>query len=273
MNTQPIEIIKATLQAYRQAASKASHSLRRNWLIVPASVLAYVSLGIMATVVSPLGIAGGFILGIYQVFLLSLFYLWLETAQERAALRFKELVRFDYGMFSATISVAFIIFLFRYLADMTGQATDFPLVFFVNAGLFVACNAIPEVIYIQRYESIPALKEAFEFTKNNWIEWFLPFLILALPVLITEPELLLRLITGAEAMLPALLLVTLVNIGTDKAVMFFPTSSVESAHGLSLFLSLIALVVATWFMLFRGFLFHELNGGTRRQRIFAARQR
>jgi hypothetical protein len=272
MNIQPLEIITATFQSYRKAASQASQSLKRNWLIMPASVLAYFALEIAVPLVSPLGIAGGFILGIFGIFLISLFYLWLEQAQERAPLKFQDLVRFDYGMFSAAISVAFILFLLRYITGMFGQTTGFPLTLFVNVGFFIACNAIPEVIYIQRYESLPAIKEAFEFTKNNWIEWFLPFIVLALPILLSEPTLLLALLTGAETMIPAKILIDVVTIGCVKAMALAP-QLFENAQSLPTILHLMAIVIATWFMLFRGFLFHELNGGTRRQRIFAARQR
>jgi hypothetical protein len=121
--------------------------------------------------------------------------------------------------------------------------------------LLIILNPVPEIIYQGRSEGLNVLQESVEFLRNSGVEWFLPFVALALFSMFLFP-------------LPILMMPLQIGHLTFPAF---------SGGGL-LFASLAGLVwavisAATLFvlMVFRGLLFRALARGTRRQRIFRSR--
>jgi hypothetical protein len=112
----------------------------------------------------------------------------------------------------------------------------------VNVILYVLLNAVPELIYQSRISGLALLSASYEFIVANWLEWFVPNILIA---------------TAGYLLIPALNRLA-VSLPDFLALLF-----VASAFGL----------FVAFFMIFRGVLFAELSGSTRRSRLFRYRAR
>lgn len=239
------------LQTYRQCVVSASVGLWRNWILIPAACVAYYLFVLAAMLFAPMGIAGGFILGAIGIALLSLYYSWIHETVQGTRLRWKSLTEFDTGLFFQIISVAFIfwIVLDLLLAPTIAASKNYFLGACVNLGVGILFNAIPEMLQQQRSEGMQSLAETFTFVRDNWIEWFIPLVIVLLPMLLLwSPMDALFLLTESQPLLPVFV--------------FFQAWVPLKGYIGWLYLPL-ALVLAHWFMLFRAHLFDQLDGRAR----------
>jgi len=245
----------ATYGLYRDCFIGATKSVWVHWIVILGSVAAYFAYIIAVSIFGRFGLAGGFILGIIQIGLLSLYYIWLQAASNRERLNIKDLLHFDFGMFMTAISVAFVISIALLLiSPFTARSDSAWVVQLIQFGAVIVFNAIPEVIYLNRSQSISALAEAFDFVKTHWIEWFIPLLIIAAPMIAYDGKLLLLELSKIEVLLlPAFLVV---KIWSMLGPFTIPMNIV------------LGIVLANWFMLFRALLFKELQSGGRRRRIY-----
>lgn len=260
----------ATLFAIKDSAVEAFKDLLKNWIIIPGTILAFYLFSLIVPFFSALGIAGGFIAGFIYVALISMYYLWLSRTLRGEKLNWRDLKDFDQGLFWSFISVGFIFWILSYLFRPLGQMPDTLWAFgCFKLALFLLFNPIPEIVYIQRSESLYALKESFDFVKRNWIEWFIPLVILFSPLLILNPYFVLTSIAGAnpftaaaEPLLPPLLIFSLTRLTLDIQL-----------GGLEVIAIIFSLAITNWFMLFRGHFFQALESGTRRKRIYEMKNR
>lgn len=252
--------LQATTKAYSAAAKDAAHMLFKNWIILVGSLAAFFAFLLIAPLVAPLGIAGGFLLGLFQLVFLTLYYHWIASSVRRTKLRWSDLIEFEPPLFFTILSVAFLIFVVEFILQSLTRGLHLEwVVACAQLAIFFAFNALPEVIMIRRIESLSAFASAWEFIRDNLIEWYIPLLVLLSPLLLLsmQPELLLLVLGQSEPLLPVLAVV--------QSYQFLSVGSLS-------LVSLLGLLVGTWFMLFRGFLFLELESSSRRQRAFQARQ-
>ncbi len=267
------EMIQATLLIYKDSAVDAFHALRKSWTLIPGSFGAYLLFLFLYEILSTFSInagaqvAIGFVLGFIQIGLLSMYYRWLSEARERHGLSLKDLIIFDGPLFYQTISVAFIFFLIEYflgsLFQGIAQASLFPL--FLQLSLVFAFNAVPEVIYLRRIDGLGALGTSFTFLRENSVEWFLPFILVLLPVVLLSPGGAVVLLSQSEPLLPPL---TVITAWKPFIIQYSWQSGSEI---LGWVLTILSLVLANWYMLFRGYLYLALESGTRRSRAFRAK--
>ena len=164
-------------------------------------------------------------------------------------------------MFLDILGVAFIFFLALIGLEFfiaTDQSSHWRLLrTIVSLLLFLIFNPVAEVTYTHRFSGMHALSHAANFIKDNWIEWFIPLAILMAPAIYLYADSIALILANAEILLPATAIVR-----------------VWSIFGLitGYALSLIGILIAIWFMLFRGFLFAALDSSSRRQRAFKWRQ-
>jgi hypothetical protein len=183
----------------------------------------------------------------------------------RERLLFKGLYQLDVGLFSSVINTAFILFIGKFLVSLFAQAPGLEwIMVLVQFGLVIVFNALPEVLYVQKYEGVAALQESLDFIKRNWIEWFLPLLLIAAPWILISTDMLLFLIAKMDELLPATIVFHITRV--------FSAAYLNNLGVVGSFLSyFLALVLFVWFMLFRGFLFAGMVNGSRRQRAFRAK--
>lgn len=253
-------LLKATLAMYREAAVQASRGVLRNWPLVLGSIAAYVAFIFCISILGPLGMAGGFVLGLIQVALLTLYYSWISQTVRKERLELRELLQPEWPLFWNIIGVGFLLWIIEYLVSPLQYYPEQRWFYHcVKLGLFLIFNAVPEFIYLHRYDSFYALKEAFNFIRQHWIEWYLPLLVILAPAMLMSWQIVLlpMAAAGADPLLPALVIVSQLE--------YFLQAQLP---GLPLVASIIGVVLANWFMIFRGFLFIDLHGNNRRKRMF-----
>lgn len=269
-----VELLSATLHLYRQAVQATWRSLARSWMTVAALMgFALLFLG-AARIAAPLGgMIGGVVLGLINALLVGATLRLIE--QSLSAVRTIQLtdVTESFGhYFWDVIGVGFVLWLPLMALDMGTQSNPYGgfLSSAVMLLLFILLNAAPEVIYQIRHDSpLDVFKASYEFVLEHWIEWFLPFAILAFPIVVSPGGLqeFFSLSTGVGRgaglnflqllMLPFTLIGGWLSyIGIDPDAQW-------------IFLLLLTPLVTAAALLFRGHLFALLRGSTRRQRMFA----
>lgn len=269
------ELLSATIYLYTQALRATVRSLKRSWMAV-AALIAFVFLFVgAARFAAPLGMGGGLLLGAVNALLVGATLRLIEQSLSGArTIQFGDVAESFGHYFWDVIGVGFVLWLPTMLLDIGMQANPYGR--FLSSAflllLFILLNPAPEVIYQVRHNSpLDVFKTSYEFVLEHWIEWFLPFAVMILPVILSPNglqgffELSGR--AGRGAGLDFLQLV------------FLPFSIIGgwlSYVGIDpnaqwILLLLLTPPVALAIMLFRGHLFALLHGSSRRQRLFSRR--
>ncbi len=259
MNLKWSEIVTGTLAIYVASARSATAGLRRNWVIIPGIVGLYLAFVFLSFALGSLGMLGGFLVSLFALAALTLYYNWLSQTVTRQRVRMVDLKEFDVALFFGIISVSFVLWIASLLVESVAMGAQMPgLQLLLSLFIIFACNATPEVLYLNRAESVHALLEAFRFVRDNAIEWYLPFILLSLPFLSLGFDVFVIQFASSYPLLPI------------SMVMEAPRALISGEFGI--LAAGLGVILAHWFMLFRAHLFQELSRGTRRQRAFAARQ-
>lgn len=263
------------LEVYRQALKATGRSLRVSLIAMAALVVFAFLFALAARLAAPLGIAGGFLLGAVNALLVGATLKLVE--QSLGAMRTIQMrdVMDSFGQyFWDVISVGFVLWLPMMALEMGVQANPYGQ-FLSSAVLllaFLLLNPAPEVIYQIRHDSpLDVFKSSYEFVMEHWIEWFLPLVVLLLPV-VMSPSGLQEFVAisgrvgrgaGLDFFQILILPFTLLGgwltyIGIHPEIQW-------------LLVLLLTPPVAMAILLFRGHLFALLHGSSRRQRLFARR--
>jgi hypothetical protein len=270
-----VELLSATLHLYRQALQATWRSLMRSWVMVAALIgFALLFVG-AARIVGSLGMIGGVLLGLVNALLVGATLRLIEQSLSAVrTIQFTDVTESFGHYFWDVIGVGFVLWLPMMALDMGTQANPYGG-FFSSAVmllLFILLNAAPEVIYQIRHDSpLDVFKASYEFVLEHWIEWFLPFALLALPIVVSPSGIqeFFNLSTGigrgAGLNFFQLLLLPFTLIGGWMSYVGLDPDAQW------VFLLLLTPLVATTALLFRGHLFALLRSSTRRQRMFAHR--
>lgn len=250
--------ILAIGKLYQESFVHASKMLYKGWLLIPLSVAAFGLFLAAAAIFGPMGIAGSFIVGLISVFLLSVYYSWLSKVHGRERLSLDNMREFDGALFMAVLNASFILFPLRLAVAHLRDAPDTVWVSYCfTLALIVLLNPIAEMIHVERSDGFSAVFRSYSFVLTNWIEWFLPLVVVMLPLILLGPEVAVVQLSDTSPLLPVQVIIT-----SMRAFFFqYPTFGI-----------LAGIVVANWFMLFRAALFERLESGSRRQRSFKAQQ-
>lgn len=266
-----------TLELYRTALKRTWQSLLRSWIVV-AAVVGFVAVLTVATqIATSLGVAGGFLLGAVNALLVGTTLGLIEQAVTHArALTVKDVFESVGRYFWEVIGVGFVLWIPLMALDMGMQNNPYsPFISYaVLMLMFLLLNPVPEVIYLIRHDSpLDVFKSAYEFVMENWIEWFLPIMVVLAPVLLA-PAGLRSFITlssragrGAGLDFFQILILPFTLLGG-----WFEYAGIPSSATWAVTL-LLTPPLAVAILLFRGHLFASLSGSSRRQRQFASHQR
>lgn len=266
-------LVSETVQLYRHVLNTTWRSFVKSWV----AMLALIVFGILflgvAKIVGPLGIAGGFLLGMINALLVGATLRLIEQSLSGArTLRFTDVTESFGAYFWDVIGVGFVLWLPTMLLDMGSQANPYGQ-FLSSAFLllvFILLNPAPEVIYQVRHNSpLDVFKTSYEFVVEHWIEWFLPFAMLILPIVLSP--------SGLQEFFS---LSGLVGRGAGLnffQILMLPVTAIEGwlsyvgidSAGQEIILFLLTPPVAMAILLFRGHLFAALHGSSRRQRLFS----
>jgi hypothetical protein len=239
-----VESVKALLWIYRTALSRSVELLSRNWGIIFAPLAYSVLLSIAALIFSPFGFVGGMLLTAVAAACASSGLYLLDNILRVGKSHLDDFTKGFSVYLGEVLTIAFILWIPMTLLARVAYTTPEGafVVLAVRILLYVFLNPVPELIYQSRLSGLQLLSASYEFIVANWIEWFLP------NVLITAV---------------GYLLLQWLNEIADYLPFFLKFFFVSAAFGLFL----------TFLMLYRGVLFGELSGTTRRSRLFRYRAR
>ena len=227
------ESLVVTLDIYRRAFARGAALAVRNWPVL-GSVFAYSALLAVGGYLSLfLGLAGGFLLSLLTSACLGSFLYMVEMMVRTTRVSWDDFRRSFGAYLWDVVGVSFALWIFWQLAmPLLAQVPQGPvIVLCIELLIVVLFNAVPELIYLGHYSLLQLFSRSYQFIGSNWIEWFPPNLLL---------------------------------MGGFLAILLVPANSmvarVIQAAGAALFLY--------FAMIVRGLLFIELDGSTRRSRIF-----
>jgi len=232
-------LLRATLWIYGSALRRSWECLTKNWVVSFAPVAYGAILSLTVTLVAPLGIIGGLILGLVSQACASSALHLIRNIVESGKTNFNDFLGGFTVYFWELLTIAFILWIPMRLAWMAlASVPNGALIYFmIQVALYILLNPVPEFIYQTRVSGVDLLGASYNFIVENWIEWFMPIIVLTVAGYL------------------ALNTLDAVAIGLPGLVQSF-----VSAFSFGLLL--------TYFMVFRGFLFAELHGTTRRSRLY-----
>jgi hypothetical protein len=267
-------ILAEILELYRSALRKTGQSLAHGWMTMVAVVGFGFLLVLAAQIASPLGLAGGFLLGAVNALLVGATLSLIEQSIAQArVITFHDILDSVGHYFWDVIGIGFILWLPLMALDLSMQTNPFGqlLSYAVLLLLFLLLNPAPEVIYQVRHHSpLDVFKTSYEFVLENWIEWFLPFALILIPIVLSPMglqsffSLSSRVGRGAGLDFFQLLVLPFTILGS-----WLDYAGIPSSIGWYLSL-LFTPPLAVAMLLFRGHLFASLHGLSRRQRRFAS---
>lgn len=244
------------LTVYKACARSAWKRLQGGWIVVFGLLALGIGWIAVRIVAQSLGMLGGLLMSIYEAVALTFYLTWMRESVESRKLALSDLKQFDVGLLQSIVSVLFLLYLGSWALTMVTTGIQASWAHAILTMLFVVLlNSLPETLYLNRRDGMDAIQEAFAFTTRNWIEWYLPFVLIILPIVLSGKDWLI-LLSQTNVFFPAL------------AVVIVPFYVLP---GLGLALLPFGLLLAHFYMLFRAKLFTELEQGSRRQRIFKSR--
>lgn len=234
-----MKTVQVTFWMYALALRRSWESVCKNWIVSFAPLAYALILWLTVATVARLGFIGGIVLMLVSQACVSSGLYLIENIVRMGKTNFDDFVKGFSVYLWELVRISFILWIPLRLAKIA--LAELPngglMLALIEIALYVLLNPVPEFIYQTRSSGLELLGASYNFIVENWIEWFIPNI--ALTIL-------------GYLLLSALSLLTL---GLPGFGQFFVVS-----FGLGLCLSYI--------MVFRGFLFAELNGTTRRSRAY-----
>ena len=234
-----MKLLRATLWIYATALRRSWECVAKNWIVSFAPVGYGLIFSLAVTLVAPLGIVGGLLLGLVSQACLSSGLNLVRHMVESGRATFNDFLTGFTVYLWELLAIAFILWIpMRLAASVLVSVPNGRLIYFlIQIALYILLNPVPEFIYQTRVSGVELIGASYNFTVENWLEWLAPNVILTA--------------IGYEL----LMLLDAMVIGLPG---FLQSLIVAFAFGLCL----------TYFMAFRGFLFAELHGTSRRSRIY-----
>jgi hypothetical protein len=262
MNERLLDLAKL----YRDALTQTLASLGRAWLGIVAIYVYAFALGIVGALsrLVPIPILAALLVGLCDALAVGALLSLVQRAVNNRPLGTSDIREAIGAYFWDVIAVGFVLWipflLIRQVAQVTGHGPSIVAAVSVLAAVFL--NPLPEVIYQARTGSpLEDLSESARFVQQNWIEWFVPIVLVAAPL--------------GSVLFFASASMALGGLGFDRFILIpaLLTARLAEAIALPPALALWAVALGTpaltfALLLFRGHLFAALAGSTSRQRAF-----
>lgn len=234
-----MKIFQVTIWLYTTALAKSWDCVRKNWIVSFAPVAYGIILTLAGIIAGPLGMIGGLVYSLVSSACASSGLYLVKNMIESGKTDVNDFLNGFLVYLGELITFFFILWLPMWAAAnfLAGVPNGALIYLLLRLGLFLLLNAVPEIIYQGRVSGLELIGASYNFIVENWIEWLVPNLIL--------------------------FAAGYVFLGFLESLLFGLPAIVQ------LFASafIIGLLLA-YFMTFRGFLFNQLHGTTRRTRIY-----
>jgi hypothetical protein len=237
-----MQILQVTLWMYANALRRSLESVSKNWVVSLAPIAYGIILAIIGSIVAPLGIIGGLLFSLASQACVSSGLFLIKQLVDGNKADFNDFLNGFTMYLWELLGIAFILWIpLRVLSmGLAGTPNGELIYFLIKVVLYILLNPVPEFIYQTRASGLELISSSYNFIVENWIEWLLPNI-----VLLAVGYFLLEMLEPFLFSLPPFVALFL--------------------YGFFLALAL------TYFMIFRGFLFAQLHGTTRRSRLYRYR--
>jgi len=234
-----MQTLQVTLWMYAVALKRSWECARKNWVVSFAPVAYGVILAIIVSIVAPLGMIGGLLFSLASQACVSSGLFLVKNMVDSNKADFNDFLNGFTVYLWELLGIAFILWIpLRVLAMALATAPNGDLIYFlIKLALYILLNPVPEFIYQSRVSGIELIGSSYNFIVENWIEWLIPNILL--------------------------LAVGYVLLGLIEPLIF----ALPGFVALFLYAFIVGLGL-TYFMIFRGFLFAQLHGTTRRSRLY-----
>jgi hypothetical protein len=234
-----MKTVQVTFWMYAAALRRSLEAVSKNWIVSFAPFAYGFILSLSASIAAPLGLVGGIIIVLVSQACLSSGLYLIENIVRMGKTNFDDFVRGFSVYLWELVRISFILWIPLRIASigLSGVPNGALIFLFIQIALYVLLNPVPEFIYQTRASGLELLGASYNFIVENWIEWFVANIALTLLAYF-----LLNTLSVLAFSLPSFAQYFLVTFGL----------------GLCL----------TYIMVFRGFLFAELHGTTRRSRAY-----
>jgi hypothetical protein len=224
---------------YAVALKRSWECVRMNWVVSFAPIAYGIILTIIATIVAPLGIIGGLLLSLASQACVSSGLFLVKNLVDSNKADFNDFLNGFTVYLWELLGIAFILWIpLRILATGLATVPNGALIYFlIKLALYILLNPVPEFIYQTRASGLELISASYNFIVENWLEWLIPNVLL-----FAGGYILLQIIDSLLFGLPGFVTIFLY--------------------------AFIAGLGLTYFMTFRGFLFAQLHGSTRRSRLY-----
>ena len=221
------------------ALERSWQAVRKNWVVSFAPVVFGIILAVVGTLVAPLGIIGGFVYSLVSAACASSGLYLIKNLIDSGKANFNDFLNGFTVYIWDVITISFILWIPLRLAAMglASVPNGALLYLLLTLGLYILLNAVPELIYQSRTSGLELIGASYNFIVENWLEWLIPNIMFAVGGYFLL-DLIGSLIFGLPIYLELFLYALLLGLGL------------------------------AYFMTFRGFLFSELYGTTRRSRLY-----
>jgi hypothetical protein len=239
-----MQTLQVTLWMYAGAVKQAWACVRKNWVVSLAPLAYGVILAVIASLVAPLGIIGGLLFSLASQACVSSGLFLVKNLVDSGKASFNDFLNGFTVYLWELLGIAFILWIpLRVLAMALATAPNGELIYFlIKLALYILLNPVPEFIYQTRASGFELISASYNFIVENWIEWLIPNILL-FAVGYAVLELIEPVLFGMPGFVALFLYAFIVGLGLS------------------------------YFMTFRGFLFAQLHGTTRRSRLYRYKAR
>ncbi|WP_430883493.1 hypothetical protein [Fusibacter sp. JL216-2] len=246
-----MSVLQDILITNKLAFKKSTKAVKNNPGLLVVGAFYMIAVMVVAQVAGLFGIFGGLIMTLFQSAVFSN-YLFLMNRIVRTGQFTQDDFQHGFKVYFRKVWVVLLIIWVAQFAVMT-LAQPFGMLIpafglitlIAQVVAFVLFNPLPETLYQKHLGELDSFMYAFSFIRENWIDWFVPNIVLG----------------GA-------------CYGIYRGInLLFATTlrGLPFAMQTSLFIVLIAILVQAilgYMMVYRGFLFEMLSTTTRRKRLF-----
>jgi hypothetical protein len=246
---------------YRETAVLAFQRALKAWPVAFSLLLFGIVFRFAAIVAQPLGILGGFLLGLVAAACGAAYLHLLSLAVEGRPARLEDLKNGWRQLFWDVVSVMFALWIINFLVMfiVRGAGPNGPAIE-AMAGIAMAffLNPLPEMVYLTRSRSFELLLASARFMLEHPLVWLLPNLLFAAVVLAPAGAL--------HVSQPGELLLVFDRV-------FSPGGIAGVFTSLPLWAAPLLLLFLHYVMVFRGLLFQGLSSGSARRRAWQVSSR
>ena len=242
-------MIKDLFYTNKKVLKSSISSLSKNWLIIFTGLFYSTATLILAIILPYFWILAGLVLIIFTSALISNYLYLIDCIIKRDRFSLQD---FKDG-FTVYLRKIWGVLFIGYVASLAINTLLMPglrrgfqpmgLAMIINFLAFALFNALPETLYQKHYNPLESIMYTIEFLKDNWVEWFIPNLILI----------------GCLYLLTGNLLTGVFNYQISSRFIFSP---------LGIVLYLLGQIWFSFMMIYRGYLFEILSSSNRRKRLF-----